>query len=111
MSVEMMLYLSSISGSLKVFSGFFTVVLVAIAIPVLVDNGFKQPKSELFTALKYSIVLFTLLAAFLPSEKTCNMIALARFSKEIISGSPMPEKILRLLNKKLDEELKDSKHE
>jgi hypothetical protein len=113
MSVGMMIYLSEILGGLKIFSAFVAFMLLT-AIAVIFFGSEDEISSCAIRWMKniaYLFVVFLLLAVFIPSEKTMHLITAVRASKEIIGGSPMPEKILRLLNKKLDEELKDSKHE
>lgn len=111
MSLELMIYLAEVSGTLKEGLIFISILLIAmflIFFPIILTEF----KSELLKNKRFiiksaiALIIIALAGALLPSEKTIYSIAAIKMGKELSKNENVIEtydKVYKLLNQKLDE--------
>jgi hypothetical protein len=112
MSIELILYfvdfLKSISSFLSLLTIMFFLVFIICVILAIVAE-FDDDKDEKQVAYSYMYKCFkyfvwvAIISFFIPSQSTMYMMLGARYLKD----SNLPEKVHELINKKIDELLKD----
>jgi hypothetical protein len=112
MSLELMLYLVDILGSLNVLLFISIVVIFSIFLFIFFQFNPYNNEEESFKYIKFyvkrfGIILTVLLPIFIltPSTKTLHLIIGTNYLKE----SNIPAKVLKVLNNKLDQYIKEDK--
>ena|SRR5690348_5407859 len=113
MSLELMLYLVDILGSLNVLLFISIVVVFSLFLYIFLQfYPFYNNEEESFKYIKFyikrfGIILTVLLPIFIliPSTKTLHLIIGTNYLKE----SNIPAKVLKVLNNKLDQYIKKDK--
>jgi len=117
MSLELMLYLVDILASLNVLLFISIIVIFSLFLFIFFQfypfyNDFDNNKEESFKDIKFcikrfGIILTVLLPIFIliPSTKTLHLIIGTNYLKE----SNIPAKVLKVLNNKLDQYIKEDK--
>jgi hypothetical protein len=111
MSLETAIYFGDISDTFKTICTIACIggPVLGLLLVIMADNDRVEIEGGLqkvIVSLFLCFFIFVIPAIFLPSQQTCDRMLIAKASREIINGSPVPEKLIKLLNKKLDEELK-----
>lgn len=118
MSIEWLLYLIDVSGSLKQSFGVTLVCLIMVlTISTIIylhndltNKGYNdyediKIRCQYFYKILIPILLISIaICIFIPSQKTMYAIALSHYSKQ----SEIPEKVLKAIEVKLDEVIEGS---
>lgn len=108
MSLELLLYLAEVLGNINIIiTVVFFVSLISIVMALFICaaesyNPFTEFKHIKKVIIGYSI--FILLCVFVPNQKYVYLIIASRAGKEVVK-SEVFEKAMKVLNKKLDQEL------
>lgn len=116
MSAMWIIYLADVVGGLTALFGVFgmlILVLQCFAFPIFNDicDSYKEGQAKAFGLIKIatpSALFMLLLAVFIPSKQTIYMMAAAKVGQDIVEAPATKEisdKVLKLINQKLDEQL------
>lgn len=106
MSLEMMIYLASISDRISWFLIIVGTIASICFIPILAEQTYKTKFGNIAHGVVSLLMIFS--GLLLPSEKTVYAMAAANVSKEIVQSKDFKTlygKTYQLIEKKLDDAL------
>lgn len=109
-TLSFMIYFAELSDGIKAFSitAIIGLIFLLILLPMILDiikYDFDDIKPKVVIKWVFiSLVFFSILSIFMPSKDTVYLMAASEIGEDIIK-SPEMNKILQLINEKLDEQL------
>lgn len=115
----LMIYIAGVTTTVQILSGlatFFTTgMLLLLIISLILDDPDEETvikAKKWIKTLSIGCAVSTFVLIFIPSEKTLYMLAGADVAGQVVDKtSPVLNKTLKLIEQKLDEELKGAKQE
>jgi hypothetical protein len=109
-SIETLLYWYSVINK---FDGFFVCLIISVVLATsailtsysIESEGVSKNIRFYARATIWLGAIVAVISLFIPSKDTMTLLAATKVSREIISGSPVPEKILTILHHRLDKEI------